>query len=452
MMKINRFYFGLFLLLAIYFSGCQPFSRVEVQGPSPQEEKTSTIETYIIDDRIQHLEQALLSDDLKPGDRQVTEEFIAAYSHLKKLLMLMYENPNNVLIINRIFQRIVFIEEQYFAEKRIKPGIFPQSLDQYNKKTLALFESFLRKDYDGVIQQCLALEEAFGSQALNPEIGLILALSLAENNRIAEAIIIGEKVIKQLEGLPDLMLLRSKLIEWYMAEGKRNEAMDIYGKLLNDLEAKKALFAESGNQLNKSLLKMPEEKKDQRDSKIQPENILSGIIQEANKLVQQQAFTEAKLLLIKARIKTDNDSEIQIIDQALKNIELTQNRIEQGEEPVNEVSEKESQSQAAALIEEEKYEEAMNIVEKLERQQQIPDAETKRLKDLAVEKIINRDRNRAAQLYLQARNTLDPPKKKALLQSSLDILKNLVEKYPSSYLIKRINDHISIVEKTLNES
>lgn len=343
MMKINRFYFGLFFLLTICFSSCQPYSRIEVQIPSPQDEKTYPIETKMIDDRIQHLEQALLSGDIRLDDRQVTEEFISAYSHLKKLLMIEYEDQNNVLIINRIFQRISFIEEQYF------------------------------------------------------------------------------------------------------------EAMDIYAQLIKNLGDKESLFAKSGNQLNKSLAQMSEGEKDLRDIKIQPEDILSGLIQEANQLVQKQAFTEAKLLLIKARIKTDNDSEIQIIDQALKDIELTQHRIEQGEGPENYVSEKEVQQQAAALIEEEKYEEAITILEKLERQQQGLDSETKRLKDLAVEKIINRDRNRAAQLYLQAKNTQDYPKKKELLQSSLEILKNLVEKYPSSYLIQRINGHISIVEKSLNE-
>ena len=156
--------------------------------------------------------------------------------------------------------------------------------------------------------------------------------------------------------------------------------------------------------------------------------------------------------MIKARIRTDSTSDIQIIDQALKDIEINQNRIEQGEAPINHISEKEAQEHATALIEAEKYEEAMNILEKLEAQQQVLDEESKRLKDLAVEKIINRDRNRAAQLYLQAKNTQDPSKKRELLQSSLDILKKLVEKYPSSNLINRIKDHISIVEESLDES
>jgi hypothetical protein len=342
MMKITSLYFSFCFFLTVYFSGCQPYSRVEVQVPSPQDERAYPIKTKMIDDRIRNLEQALRSNDQTPDDRQVTMEFIGAYSNLKKLISLMDKDPNNELIINNIFQRICFIEERYF------------------------------------------------------------------------------------------------------------KAMDIYGQLADDLEGKESLVAKSGNQLDKSQEQRSEEEKDLRDSDIQTDDMLSGLIQEANQLAQKHAFTEAKLLLIKARIKTANDSEIQIIDQALKDIESIQNRIEQGEDPVNVFSEKEVQLQAATLIEEERYEDAIHIIEKLEEQQDLDD-ETKRFKDLAVEKIINRDRNRAAQLFLQAKNTQDYPRKKELLKSSLEILKNLVEKYPSSYLIQRINDHILIVEKSLNE-
>jgi len=228
--------------------------------------------------------------------------------------------------------------------------------------------------------------------------------------------------------------------------------MDIYAKLLNDQGEKEPLAVQPGEQQPKSQGKVPEGENDQGDNEIQAGNHLAAIIQEANQLVQRQAFTEAKLLLIKARIKSDSPSEIQIIDQALKNIEINQNRIEQGEAPINYISEKEAQEHATVLIEAEKYEEALDILEKLGAQQQVLDEESKRLKDLALEKIINRDRNRAAQLYLQAKTTQDPSKKRELLQSSLDILKKLVEKYPSSTLINRIKDHILIVEESLNES
>ena len=343
-MKIKGFYFGLFLLLVICFTGCQPLSRVEIQESGSREEEAYPNEIKMIDNRIQHLEQALLSGEIRPNNKQVAEEFIGAYLRLKELLILEHEDQNNVFIINRILQKIRSIEDQYFA------------------------------------------------------------------------------------------------------------SMDIYAKLLNDLGEKETLPAQPGEQQPKSQVKVHEGGNDRGDSDIQPGNSLTAIIQEANQLVQRQAFTEAKLLLIKARIKSDSASEIQIIDQALKDIEIKQNRIEQGEPPVNYLSEKEAQEHATALIEEEKYEEALNILENLEAQQQVLDEEGKRLKDLVVEKIINRDRNRAAQLYLQAKNTQDPSKKRALLHSSLDILKKLVEKYPSSHLIKKINDHISIVEESLNES
>ena len=119
MMKINRFYFGLFLLLVIYLSGCQPLSRVEVQEPGSQNEKAYPNEIKIIDNRIQHLEQTLQSGEIRPNNKQVAEEFIDAYSRLKELLIREYEDQDNVLIINRILRRIRSIEEQYFASMDI---------------------------------------------------------------------------------------------------------------------------------------------------------------------------------------------------------------------------------------------------------------------------------------------------------------------------------------------
>jgi hypothetical protein len=176
---------------------------------------------------------------------------------------------------------------------------------------------------------------------------------------------------------------------------------------------------------------------------------LSSTLEEAEQLVQKQLYTEAKLLLIKARIQTDDDAEVQIIDQALKNIETRQRQTEQGQTPINAFSETEALESAAALIEKEKYEEAISTLEKIEGQQTVPGTKVEQMKNLAIEKIINRDRNKAAQLYLQARQTEDRNRKKELLQSSLDILEALVEKYPSSSLIERINEHILIVKKAL---
>ncbi|MBW1942903.1 MAG: hypothetical protein JRJ51_08720 [Deltaproteobacteria bacterium] len=99
---------------------------------------------------------------------------------------------------------------------------------------------------------------------------------------------------------------------------------------------------------------------------------------------------------------------------------------------------------AKAMIEEERFEEALQELEKLEK-------ETRTLREVATEKFINQERNRAARLYLMARNTTDPEKKEALLLSSYKKLKALIDKYPSSSLNSRLNNNLIKVREELHK-
>jgi outer membrane protein assembly factor BamD (BamD/ComL family) len=58
-----------------------------------------------------------------------------------------------------------------------------------------------------------------------------------------------------------------------------------------------------------------------------------------------------------------------------------------------------------------------------------------------VEGLIERDRNRAARLFLAARQATDPDQKDQYLRASFDILQALVEKYPTSPLIAKVRAH-----------
>jgi outer membrane protein assembly factor BamD (BamD/ComL family) len=102
------------------------------------------------------------------------------------------------------------------------------------------------------------------------------------------------------------------------------------------------------------------------------------------------------------------------------------------------------------LIHDEKYEEALAQLEGVENARAVQ-AECEDLKRLAREGLINRERNRAAESFLLARNTKDPREKKELLLSSYKILKVLVDKYPASPLIEKVNDHIHKVREALAE-
>ena len=50
-----------------------------------------------------------------------------------------------------------------------------------------------------------------------------------------------------------------------------------------------------------------------------------------------------------------------------------------------------------------------------------------------------------------ARKTADPAKKEELLLSSYDILKTLIERYPSSPMIEKLNDNLRTVREQLTK-
>ncbi|MFH1953464.1 MAG: hypothetical protein ABIL06_17830 [Pseudomonadota bacterium] len=66
-----------------------------------------------------------------------------------------------------------------------------------------------------------------------------------------------------------------------------------------------------------------------------------------------------------------------------------------------------------------------------------------------MESLINSERNRAAEIFLTAKKTKDPSKKKELLNSSCDILKALIDNYPSSPLNQKLKSHMAIVKEEL---
>ena len=74
----------------------------------------------------------------------------------------------------------------------------------------------------------------------------------------------------------------------------------------------------------------------------------------------------------------------------------------------------------------------------------------KELKRVATENLIKRERNKAAKYFLMARKTPDPTKKEELLLSSYDTLKALIDQFPSSPMIEKLNDELQGIESLLS--
>jgi len=105
------------------------------------------------------------------------------------------------------------------------------------------------------------------------------------------------------------------------------------------------------------------------------------------------------------------------------------------------------------MIEEERFEEALEILQSIENAE--GDRETisthRELRGQAIERLINRERNRAAKFFLMAKNTKDPSKKQEWFTSSYKIISTLMDSYPSSPLMGRLESNLKEVEKELEK-
>ncbi|MCD4715742.1 MAG: hypothetical protein K8R45_03250, partial [Desulfobacterales bacterium] len=132
-------------------------------------------------------------------------------------------------------------------------------------------------------------------------------------------------------------------------------------------------------------------------------------------------------------------------DEALKEIEIAEERFEK-EKRSEDTYINETIETAKKLIEEESFEEAIVKIDEFQDLRG-PGSESMALKNQAIEKLINRERNRAAKLFLAAKKTQDRAKKEEYLLSSYKLLKLIIDKYPSSPLNNKLKSHI----KTLTE-
>jgi hypothetical protein len=272
---------------------------------------------------------------------------------------------------------------------------------------------------------------------------------------LEEAIRIGERISNELEASPDLMQLQGRMAEWHLRLGHKEKSIRIYEKLTDNMDEKEALIRTLNSKISKtseSFKIIEQTSKEQTVSEstdTNGQNTIDRFLHKVDDLLQRHAYNEARILLIKRRIKIEEGPEIEIIDQALNKVGLEEERYEREKEARN------SQRKAALetvrnMIEEEKFEEAITKIEEINQTHEI-NAEIEALKEHAIEKLINRERNRAAKLFLEAKKTQDTLKKEEYFRSSYEILKALIEKYPSSPLNKKLESHISRVREEMDK-
>ena len=443
------------MVLILYtMVGCVPDTNRVVVGTETKAVTPPPLPADKIDERIATLSRFLKDQKGSEEEKETARTLLETYRVLKRASETTSGHYDNTEVIMALFNNLITLEEQYFLKGKPERQHDTQVMNRFGQERKRIMGLYLDGDYQGVINQCLELEASFGPEALTPEIGLLFSFSLAERGLFKEAVNVGGRIIRELEGKPDLMLLRANLIEWQLDLGNKEDAVLIYEKLTDDIQDKEAIFKKAekrlqGKETKTALSEMPSSGPVDIESDVWDKGSLKEVLKEVDRLIKQHEFQSAKILLIKRRLILEEGPDVDTVDQALESVDLAEDKY-QRETNTKTLQKEQTLNSAMELIEEEKFEEAISKLETLEHSQEMS-PETGKLKGFAVDKLINRERNKAAKLFLMAKNSEDPVRKEELLISSYDLLKALVDDYPSSPLNDKINDHMDKIKSELDK-
>ena len=454
MMRKAYFINIIVLPILLFFVGCVPETSNVTVVPAPHALTPPPLPTDKLDERIADLSRFLEDKKGSEAESATAETLLDAYKSVKKASQSRSGSYDYKEVILVLYDALNSIDKRYFSEQASERKLDVEVLNRFSRERKRVFNLYLDGDYQGVIDQCLELEASYGTEALTPEIGLMFSFSLAEKGMIEDAVNIGSRIVPELEGKPSLMLLREKLIEWQISLGDRDEATRIFGKLTDDMQDNEAVLKRAEIKLEEKEVKTASgDNSTTGPSKVEKDlgdtSPVKEVLEEVDVLVKKQQFQDAKMLLIKHRLTLEEGPDIETIDQALESVDLAEEKYRK-EEIRKGFMKDETLNSAMDLIEEEKFEEAITKLDALE-QSQMTTPEADKLKGMAIDRLINRERNKAAKLFLMAKNTKDPSLKEELLVSSYDTLKVLIENYPTSPLSEKINDHMEKIKEELDK-
>lgn len=450
MKKIMRYCPILFLGCAL---GCQPARNIPAPAIEPTgiDKEPPRLEfSHELDEKIQFFNTLLREKWLSDDDKRIATSLRDTYQVLKDLSSLPPTEAHYLSAIHDLFRCVSSMDRRYFAVKKEPVEDYSRSMSFFMKKRAAILDSYISGDFQAVIDSCSELKRIFGPDSLTPDIGLLFSLSLANKGMLDQAITVGERVAKELEASPDIIHLKTGIAEWYMTQGQREKAVSVYEKLADTMDEKVISLQSLGGKIGAEENEVKET--GPTSEQVQPqqtEEMSEGpFLEEVEKLLEENRFSEARDLLLAKEHKESPPLEAEAIHQALKRLEQAEE--DYLEEKISKISMKGDMDRARGLLEEERYEEVISMVEAMETGEG-DNREVSELKQFAIEKLINRERNRAAKIFLAAKQTQDPVKKEEYLRESLQILNVLVEKYPKSPLNDKLKSHIKIVKEALDK-
>lgn len=455
-MKTTRI---LLLLMVILAAGCAsipPEPQPPVPAPAEREAAAATlnIDTSQLKDRIRDLEDLQMRKDLSEKERAAATALLDTYRLLEKTASGPANEKALRTLTQSLYKTTSLLEKGYF-EKIDKSSGEKNSFADFILSKNEILNLYLDRNYSAIIQRCLALQTRFPG-GLTPEIGIVFAYSLAEDGMLEEAVEVGSEIAGTIERSSDLMQLRADIARWQLATGKRAQAVKTLEKIssiqndrinmINDLDKQIEETPREPDQSFRSVFQAPEGTEPEPQT-LDPQMI--SLQEEVDALARDHEFAKAKELLLKEKALKEEGPETEHIDRALKNVDEAQTAYEENMK-IKLAYQKETFDTAKKLFEEEDYQGTIKTLAMLEKTRGLDEAATD-LRDRAIENFINRERNRAAEIFLEAKKTKDPMKKKKLLETSCDILKKLVEDYPGSPLKEKLTSNITIVQREIEK-
>lgn len=446
----------IFLFIILTFSaGCAsitPEPRPPVHTPTEREGTILNIDISHVEDRIRFLEYFMKTRDLSDSDRNTASALLSAYRLLKKIAPGPVTGKECNILAQSLFRSMSLMENTYF-EKIGKAPDDENSFADFIQRKNEILDLYLDQNYKGVIQRTLALRTSFPG-GLTPEINIIFAISLAEDGMLDEAVEIGMAVAEEIEGTRDVVQLRGDIIQWQLALGQPTQATKTLERISHTRDNRTAMINDLRNRIEQAprdsdqpFHSMFQTAEGSDPQELQPHMVL--LQEKVDALVRNHEFAEARQLLLKEKAEREEGPETEVIDRALNNIEETETAYEENV-MIKATYLKETYEAAGRLYEKEDYKGAITTLEAAENTYELS-TEAADLKNRAIEGLINRERNRAAAIFLEAKKTKDPNKKKERFETSYKILQTLVEDYPQSPLKNKLTSHINIVQREIEK-
>ena len=438
--------------------GCVPGrDGAVIVGPGTDRGREPLFSVDAVDRRIRALEHAVGENGSTARDRAVARELRVAYESMKRLARTDTPKDDRRELAALLFDTTGALQERFFAPAPGGPEAPPGApLPGLSEDRAAILGFYRAGDYRRVITKCIELTSRYGDGVLSADIALVFALSLGSEGMVEEAVSIGEGLLRKAGSVPDIVALRSSLGRWHLALGHRREALSHYEKLTDDLDTRFREMTSLASLLGKEPappVPGPSAAWGARGGApdtetAPPPRSTERVLAHARYLVQEHRFGEARnLLAVKRDELVRAGADILPVDEALRSLDAAEEQYL--EERILSLSgQKEHFTRIKRLLEEEKLEEVISNLEDMEHEQGVT-RESRDLKDLAVERLIIRESNRAAELFLAARKTGDIEDKRRHLNACLEILTGLVEVYPLSPLNEKLKAYMHTVRDEL---